>query len=70
MMAMFKQNTEIKPYLTKIPPGALKAIYRSRDLGVFFFFFLRGGGGRSYLNATLGALCSCMRLVVCSIERP
>ena len=29
------------------------------------FFFWGGGGERSYLNATLGALCSCMRLVVC-----
>ena len=27
----------------------------------FFFFFLGGGGG-GYLNATLGALCSCMQL--------
>ena len=26
------------------------------------FFFGGGGGGGGYLNATLGALCSCMRL--------
>ena len=39
------------------------------------FFFLGGGGGEGgggYLNATLRALCSCMRLfnVFVSIGRP
>ena len=37
MMIKFKQNTGIKPYLTKIPRGGGGG----------------GGAGRGYLNATL-----------------
>ena len=55
MMTTFKQNTGMRLYLTKIPLRATK-VTRCRDLGDFL-------GGR-YINATLGALGSCMHLLV------